>query len=69
MIVGLFKNVCVCVCLCVCVCGGGARHVKYVSCLCNQVEWMSEKIMRMFEDVRTNPFQFRYIICVLYFVW
>eukprot|EP00731_Ephydatia_muelleri_P028304 Em0019g1177a len=27
----------------------------------SQVEWMSEKIMRMFEDVRTNPFQFRHI--------
>ena len=24
-----------------------------------QVEWMSDKIMRMFEDHRTNPFQFR----------
>lgn len=24
-----------------------------------QVEWMSDKIMKMFEDFRTNPFQFR----------
>ena len=26
-----------------------------------QVEWMSEKLMRMFEDSRTNPFQFQHI--------
>ena len=25
----------------------------------SQVEWMSEKIMRMFEDNRSNPFQFK----------
>ena len=24
-----------------------------------KVEWMSEKIMKMFEDNRTNPFQFK----------
>lgn len=27
----------------------------------SQVEWMSEKLMRMFEDSRTNPFQFQHI--------
>lgn len=25
----------------------------------SQVEWMSEKIMRMFEESRNNPFQFK----------
>lgn len=25
-----------------------------------KVEWMSDKIMRMFEDQRSNPFQFKY---------
>ncbi|XP_064403755.1 cleavage and polyadenylation specificity factor subunit 2-like [Halichondria panicea] len=30
----------------------------------SQVEWMSDKIMRMFEDHRNNPFQFKHItIC------
>lgn len=27
----------------------------------SQVEWMSEKIMRMFEDNRSNPFQFKLV--------
>ncbi len=27
----------------------------------SQVEWMSDKIMRMFEDHRNNPFQFKYV--------
>ncbi|XP_011409895.2 PREDICTED: cleavage and polyadenylation specificity factor subunit 2-like [Amphimedon queenslandica] len=27
----------------------------------SQVEWMSEKLMRTFEDSRTNPFQFQHI--------
>lgn len=27
----------------------------------SQVEWMSDKIMRMFEDQRSNPFQFKHI--------
>ena len=26
-----------------------------------KVEWMSEKVMRMFEDSRSNPFQFKHI--------
>lgn len=28
----------------------------------SQVEWMSDKIIRMFEDTRNNPFQFKYKI-------
>lgn len=27
----------------------------------SQVEWMSEKIMRMFEETRNNPFLFKYV--------
>jgi cleavage and polyadenylation specificity factor subunit 2 len=27
----------------------------------SQVEWMSEKIMRTFEEGRYNPFQFKYV--------
>lgn len=27
----------------------------------SQMEWMSDKIMRMFEDQRNNPFQFKYV--------
>ena len=27
----------------------------------SQVEWMSDKIMRMFEDNRNNPFQFKLV--------
>ena len=27
-----------------------------------QVEWMSDKMMRMFEENRSNPFQFRHIM-------
>lgn len=27
----------------------------------SMVEWMSEKVMRTFEDQRTNPFHFRHM--------
>lgn len=29
----------------------------------SQVEWMSDKIMRMFEETRNNPFTFKHITC------
>ncbi len=32
----------------------------------SQVEWMSDKIMRMFEDHRNNPFQFKYVPLFVY---
>ena len=32
----------------------------------SQVEWMSEKIMRMFEETRNNPFLFKYVNPLLF---
>lgn len=32
----------------------------------SQVEWMSEKIMRMFEETRNNPFLFKCVSITLY---
>ena len=45
------------------------QHVKHesdpiISYYPPQVEWMSDKIMRAFEDQRNNPFQFKHVqIC------
>ena len=43
------------VCLSVWICN------KALSLCVRQVEWMSEKIIKAFEDQRNNPFQFKYL--------
>ena len=32
----------------------------------SQIDWMSEKLMNMFREKRSNPFQFRWEITIFY---
>ena len=38
-----------------------STHWSILSSHPHQVEWMSDKLMRCFEDKRNNPFQFRHL--------